>query len=109
MKFLVSVFNSKLIYFWSYYNGKKQGEQLQIDRDHLIEIPIIKSENKEIIEAVDSLIDLNKRLESINLDREKELIKKQIEVSGNKVDEIVYDLCGLSKDEKEVIRSFGSK
>lgn len=63
MKFLTGLLNSKLIYFWLYHNGKRQGEQLQVDRDPLIEIPIIKSENKEIIESVDLLIDLNKKLE----------------------------------------------
>lgn len=105
MKFLTGLLNSKPIYFWLYHNGKRQGEQLQIDRNPLIEIPLIKSENKEIIEAVDLLIDLNKKLESINLDREKELIKKQIEALEKKIDEIVYDLYELSEEDKEIIES----
>lgn len=105
MKFLTGLLNSKPIYFWLYHNGKRQGEQLQIDRNPLIEIPLVKSENKEIFEAVDLLIDLNKKLESINLDREKELIKKQIEALEKKIDEIVYDLYGLSEEDKEIIRN----
>ena len=46
---------------------------------------------------------MNKRLESANLDREKELIKKQIESLENKINEIVYNLYGLSEEDKEVI------
>ena len=103
MKFLTGLLNSKLVYFWLYHKGKKQGEQLQIDRDPLIEIPIIKSENKEVIEAVDSLIELNKKLESTNLSQEKELIKKQIESLETKINEIVYKLYGITKEEKEII------
>jgi adenine-specific DNA-methyltransferase len=103
MKFLTGLLNSKLIYFWLYHNGKRQGEQLQIDRDPLIEIPLIKSENKEIIEAVDLLINLNKKLESVNLDREKELIRKQIEALEKKIDEIVYVLYEITKEEQKII------
>src|SRR3989344_536289 len=79
MKFLTGLLNSKLIYFWLYHKGKRQGEQLQIDKAPLIIIPIIKKENEQVIKNVDLLIELNKKLKEINLDREKDIIKKQIE------------------------------
>ena len=103
MKFLTGLLNSKLIHFWLYHNGKKQGEQLQIDRDPLVEIPIIKSENKEIIEIVDLIINLNKKLESIKLDKEKEMINKQISALEKKIGTIVYKLYGLKNKEIEIV------
>ncbi len=105
MKFLTGLLNSKLIYFWLYHNGKKQGEQLQIDRDPLVEIPIIKLENKEIIELVDFITELNRKLENLKLDKEKELIKSQIEASEKKIDRIVYDLYGLSEGDRRIIKN----
>ena len=105
MRFLTGLLNSKLIYFWLYHNGKRQGEQLQIDRDPLIEIPIIKKENKEVIEAVESITELTKKLENLRLDKERELIKKQIDSLEKKINNIVYDLYGISKEEIEVIET----
>ena len=105
LKYLVGLLNSKLIGFWLYYNGKRQGEQLQIDKEPLLSIPIIKKENKEIIDIVDLLIDLNQKLSQANLDREKESFKEQITVLETKIDEIVYNLYNLSKDEKELINN----
>jgi len=107
LKFLTGLLNSKLIYFWLYHKGKKQGEQLQIDKAPLLEIPIIKSENKEIIKLVDSIMELNKKLETINLDREKELIKKQILALEKNIDNLVYNLYNITKKEKEIIEKNG--
>jgi len=103
MKFLTGLLNSKLIYFWLYHNGKRQGEQLQVDRDPLIEIPIINQEDGQIIKNVDLIIELNRRLESINLDREKDIIKKQIEALERQIDNIIYKLYGITKEEQEII------
>ena len=103
MKFLTGLLNSKLIYFWLYHKGKKQGEQLQIDREPLIEIPIIKQEDEKIIKNVDLIIELTKKLESINLDREKENIKKQIEALEKQIDDIIYKLYSITKSEQEII------
>jgi len=44
LKYLTALLNSKLMYFWLYFKGKKQGEQLQIDKAPLLEIPVYKPE-----------------------------------------------------------------
>ncbi len=103
LKFLTGLLNSKLIYFWLYHKGKKQGEQLQIDKAPLLELPLINKEDNQIIKNVDLIIELSKKLESINLENEKEIIKKQINALEKQIDNIVYDLYGLSKAEQEVI------
>lgn len=105
MKFLTGLLNSKLIYFWLYHKGKRQGEQLQIDKAPLIIIPIIKREDEKVIKNVDLLIELNKKLKEINLDREKDIIKKQIEALEKQIDEIIYKLYGITKSEQEVIEN----
>ena len=103
MKFLTGLLNSKLIYFWLYYKGKRQGEQLQIDKAPLIRIPIIKQENKQVIKNVELLIELNKKLESINLEKEKEILKKQIYALEKQIDEIIYELYGLTKEKIQIV------
>ena len=103
MKFLTGLLNSRLIYFWLYHKGKRQGEQLQVDRAPLTEIPIINSENKEVAEIVDSIIILNKKLASLGLEREKELIKKQILALEKRIDNIIYKLYGLTEEEVGIV------
>ena len=103
LKYLTGLLNSRLINFWLYHKGKRQGEQLQIDKEPLLDIPLINLENREIIESVDSIIGLNKQLESLNLEKERELIKKQVDVLVKRIDNVVYDLYKISKEEKDII------
>ncbi|MEK6863330.1 MAG: DNA methyltransferase [Nanoarchaeota archaeon] len=103
MKFLTGLLNSKLIYFWLYHQGKRQGEQLQIDKAPLVRIPIIKNEDEQVIKNVETIIELSKKLESVNLEREKEIIRKQIDDLEEKIDAIVYRLYHITKEEKIII------
>jgi len=114
LKYLTGLLNSKLIYFWLKYKGKKQGEQLQIDKAPLLCIPLYKPSNnnkeetkfeKEIIQLVDIIIELNKKLKSIKLDSEKQLINTQIKVNETKINEIVYKLYELAEQNINVIET----
>ena len=107
MRFLTGLLNSKLMYFWLYHQGKRQGEQLQIDKAPLVQIPIIKKEDERVIKNVDLLIELTKKLESVNLEREKEIIRKQINALERQNDEIIYKLYGLANEEIKIIEGFG--
>lgn len=96
MKYLTGLLNSKLVAFWLRYMGKMQGSNYQIDKEPLMNIPIkIADENIEnkIIDLVDEIIEL-KKLNKYTQDLEK------------KIDEMVYELYGLTEEEKELIRNF---
>jgi len=103
MKFLTGLLNSKLIYFWLYHNGKRQGEQLQVDKEPLLSIPLIDSNNKNIVKMVDSIINLNQKMNDVRLDKEKELIKSQIIALEKQIDAEVYKLYGITKEEQKII------
>lgn len=45
LKFLTTLLNSKLIAFWLRYKGKMQGNNYQIDKEPLVEIPIVQPES----------------------------------------------------------------
>ena len=45
LKYLTSLLNSKLIAFWLRFKGKMQGNNYQIDKEPLVNIPIIQPEN----------------------------------------------------------------
>lgn len=48
LKFLTALLNSKLIAFWLRHKGKMQGNNYQIDKEPLLEIPIIKTDKQDM-------------------------------------------------------------
>ena len=65
LKYITGLLNSKLIAFWLRKKGKMQGNNYQLDKDPLLDIPIYKpldTEVNEIAELVDLIISLIKFL-----------------------------------------------
>ena len=109
LKYLTGLLNSNLIFFWLKFKGKKQGEQLQIDKAPLLDIPIYKpeensKEQQEVIKLVDTIRELTKKLRDVKLDSEKALIERQIKAYEEKIDELIYQLYGLNKEDIETIK-----
>lgn len=55
LKYLTGLLNSKLVAFWLWHRGKLQGDFYQVDKEPLLEIPLIKDESKTKLIA--SLVD----------------------------------------------------
>jgi len=109
LKYLIGLLNSSLVFFWLKFKGKKQGEQLQIDKAPLLDIPLYKpdennKEVQEIIKLVDTIRELIKKLQNVNLDSEKAMIEKQILVYEEKIDDLLFKLYELKKEEIETIK-----
>jgi adenine-specific DNA-methyltransferase len=109
LKYLTGLLNSKLIHFWLYYKGKKQGDQLQIDKEPLLNLPLLKPKEKQIrdniIKLVDNLLKLNKELQKTKLETQRQQLQRAIDHSERRIDELVYELYGLSKKEIEIIEN----
>jgi adenine-specific DNA-methyltransferase len=85
--------NSKLYYFWLYNKGKRKGESLELYYTPLTEIPVKKiteSEQQPFIELVESIIS------------KKGIATSELE---NKIDKLVYQLYGLTKEEIEIVEN----
>jgi adenine-specific DNA-methyltransferase len=112
LKYFVGLLNSNLMFFWLKYKGKKQGEQLQIDKAPLLKLPIYKPDTtnkaeketeQEIIKFVDKLRELTKESLRVKIGSEKELIQKQLVAYEHRIDELVYKLYGITEEEKKII------
>ena len=91
------------MFYWLKQKGKKQGDLLQIDKEPILELPllnIVNSDQKEkslhdkIIKLVDEMIKINKL-------PEKNKIK--IEAKDREIDELVYDLYDITDDERKIV------
>ena len=93
LKFLLAVLNSKIIYKWLYYRGKRKGEMLELYQEPLSKIPISKipeSEQQPFIELVDKIL----------LDKKAGRDTKELE---EKIDQLVYKLYELTEEEIKLV------
>ena len=106
-KYLTGILNSKLTAFWLRNKGKMQGNNYQLDKEPLVNIPICvgdKEQQKEIITLVDKMISLNKELhETLENSNEWEKIQSEIEKTDKKINEEVFGLYGLTEKEIKII------
>ncbi|MGL2879519.1 DUF7149 domain-containing protein [Helicobacter pylori] len=97
-KFLVGLLNSLLIRFWLKHRGKVQGNNYQIDKEPLMNIPLIKitKSNKPTADKITALVD--KILQS----KEKDS-KANTQGLEKEIDALVYQLYHLTDEEIKTI------
>ncbi len=121
--YLTGLLNSTLLAFWLKYKGKMQGNNYQIDKNPLLNLPIIKP-NKEIQNNVAELVSqiinsMQKQIDYSNLlqmtrlennfDREIKLEKELSEIQplidslDRQIDNIIFKLYGLNPEEVNTI------
>jgi adenine-specific DNA-methyltransferase len=114
LRYLTGLLNSRVVNFWLYHMGKKQGEQLQVDKTPLMELPIYKPDEDEktlvaqgeIVEAVDMIIDIKKKMAETKLEGEMTLLERQVSGLERRIDNLVYKLYSLSDEDIQAIESF---
>jgi adenine-specific DNA-methyltransferase len=103
-KYLTAILNSQLVAFWLRHRGKMQGLQYQVDKEPLLNIPLVdtddKAAKKKIIEFVDELLQLYPMLDSSLLGKRSH-IENNILYVEKEINKLVYQLYGLT-DEKEI-------
>ncbi len=99
-KFLVGLLNSLLIRFWLKHRGKVQGNNYQIDKEPLMNIPLIKITKSnqptadKIIVLVDKILQAKEKDPKANIQR----LEKEI-------DALVYQLYHLTDEEIKIIEN----
>ncbi len=93
MKYLTALLNSRLIAYWLKHKGKMQGNNYQIDKEPLLNIPLITLEDTEKFETlIDNILSAKER------DADTITLEKQI-------DGLVYQLYELSDEEIRIIEA----
>ena len=106
LKYLLGILNSNITTFFiskvascfkgGYYSfGKHSFEHFPL--------PSTKLNNENLINLVNKMIQLNKELQNSNTPTERKLLQKQIELADQKINELVYQLYGLTEDEIRVV------
>ncbi|EAI4081483.1 class I SAM-dependent DNA methyltransferase [Campylobacter jejuni] len=98
VKYLTAILNSKLIAFWLKHKGKMQGNNYQIDKEPLLNIPIvtINSKNQKIADELINLVDEILKIK----EQDKNANTQELE---NKINSLVYKLYNLTEEEIKII------
>ncbi|BEJ76192.1 class I SAM-dependent DNA methyltransferase [Campylobacter jejuni] len=98
LKYLTGVLNSKLIAFWLKHKGKIQGNLFKIDKEPLLNIPIvnINSKNEKLANKLISLVDEILKAK----EQDKNANTQELE---NKINSLVYKLYNLTEEEIKII------
>ncbi|EKR5473095.1 Eco57I restriction-modification methylase domain-containing protein [Campylobacter coli] len=100
VKYLTAILNSKLVAFWLKHKGKMQGNNYQIDKEPLLNIPVvnINSKNEKLANKLISLVDEILKAKEQN----KNANTQELE---NKINSLVYKLYNLTEDEIKIIEN----
>jgi adenine-specific DNA-methyltransferase len=102
MKYLTGLLNSKLIAFWLRHKGKMQGNNYQIDKEPLLNIPLpsimppIMPQNQRLVNQIISLVDQILSAKKQNPEADTSKLEKEI-------DKLVYKLYNLTEEEIKII------
>ena len=93
LKYLTGLLNSKLVAFWLKNKGKMQGNNYQLDKEPLLEIPIYKPNHEEIAK-ISTLV---------NTILDKKATGADSSAEEKQIDTMVYALYELTAEEIEII------
>ena len=102
LKYLTALLNSKLIAFWLRHKGKMQGNNYQIDKQPILQIPIKEvsfMEQRPLIDIIDHILLIAKKDSYIPSFSSKEKIKE----CEHQIDLLVYNLYGISDADVSII------
>ncbi len=114
-KYLTGILNSKMINYYIYHRGKRQGEQLQIDKFPLMNLPIYLPDGKNsgdikkyenVIKYIELIMENKKKILESSIHQEKNLLRKYIEIQKNNIDELVYELYRIPMDKRQIIENW---
>ena len=113
LRYFLSLLNSRLLTFRFRYIGKlKSGGILEYFWNSVSKLPIHRinfsnpeevAKHDKLVALVDRMLELNSKKNALPPSSERERIEREIAVTDEKIDEIVYGLYGLTEEEIRVV------
>ncbi len=112
-KYLLGILNSSLLTFifskisseirGGFYRWKRQYIEILPIRTIDFNIPSEKGIHDKLVSLVDRMLDLHKKKNSLPPSAEREKIEREIAITDEKIDEIVYGLYGVTEEESRMV------
>ncbi|MCX6122638.1 MAG: N-6 DNA methylase [Ignavibacteriales bacterium] len=108
LQYILGLINSKMMKY--YYESTfptlhVQNEELASLPIHTIDFAqsVEKKMHDDLVSLVEKMLEFNKQLQKAHFDSEKEPIERQIAATDKKIDDIVYELYGLTEEEIKIV------
>ncbi|MEK6544939.1 MAG: TaqI-like C-terminal specificity domain-containing protein, partial [Nitrospinota bacterium] len=112
IRYVLGILNSKLMDWYYGFIGKPKGKSREYFNEPMSKIPIRtidfknpkeKAIHDKFVSLVDRMLELHKKKNSLPPSTEREKIEREIAVTDEKIDDIVYGLYGVTEGEKRII------
>jgi hypothetical protein len=108
LKFILGIFNSRLINFW--YKGHFPNVNINPNDFRRIPIRPINFSNKSdkaahdrMVQLVEQMLELHRQLAAARTPQEQTALERQIAATDAEIDRLVYQLYGLTDDEINIV------
>ncbi|MDG6219117.1 MAG: N-6 DNA methylase [Candidatus Thermoplasmatota archaeon] len=104
LKFFLGILNSKLMNFYCRHYLSDDMNKRYLQGLKII-LPEKRKDDKKIIDLVEKILSLNKKLNEIGFKRTDETIRleREIGIIDDKLNEVIYKLYGLTKEDISVV------
>ena len=113
IKYILGLMNSKLInWFYRKRYTNESDLTVNISKKYLSQIPVHKIDfndkickacHDRLVRLADQMLDLNKKLSNAEMANEREDLKNQIDATDRQIDQLVYELYGLTDEEIKIV------
>ncbi len=105
LRYILALINSSLMGF---YFTKLIRSTVTVYSQDIRQLPIKKAsakQQKEFATLVDKMLSLNKQLNDPAFAEQQEVIRKEIDATDTEIDQRVYELYGLTEEERQIIEA----
>jgi type I restriction-modification system DNA methylase subunit len=112
-EYVLGLLNSRLL-FWKLQRMSNifRGGWITCTKQYFGELPIRnidmtdradKANHDKVVDLVNQMLSLNKQLHEAKTDHEKTALRRQIDATDQQIDQLVYELYGLTDDEMKIV------
>ena len=111
--YLLGLLNSRLLrWYFPHVSAPFRGGWLSANRQFLSQLPILiinfsdpadKARYDKIVELVNRMLELHKQLASAKTPDDKTRLQRQIDTTDHQIDNLVYELYGLTEKEIKIV------
>ena len=111
--YILGSLNSKVLYFYfKHVSTGVRGGFFRYFKQFIEQLPIRaidsrkpadKASHDQMVALVEQMLDLNKQLAEAKIPQDKTVLQRQIEATDRQIDELVYELYGLTEEEIKIV------
>jgi hypothetical protein len=109
LKYLIAILNSKLIrYVYNIINPEKGEALAQVKKAHIEQLPVIDISKQvkiknQLTDLVTQMLSLNEKMIWLKTPTERTASERQIQATDTQIDQLVYQLYGLTEEEIKIV------